>query len=84
MASLECVMRDLTGQTRKTLGKLLADHQATLNIPRPLDDALEKLWGYASEPGRHLREGREPRFEDAELVVTVAAAVAIYLSRPAA
>lgn len=83
MAAVECVMRDLSGAPGKTLGKLLADHRAMLNIPRPLDDALEKLWGYASETGRHLREGREPRFEDAELVVTVAAAVAIYLTRPA-
>lgn len=82
MASLECVMRELTGHPGKTLGKLLSDHRTALNIPRPLDDALDKMWGYASETGRHLREGREPRFEEAELVVTVAAAVAIYLSRP--
>jgi hypothetical protein len=84
MASLECVIRDLTGQPGKTLGKLLSDHRTALNIPRPLDEALEKMWGYASETGRHLREGREPRFEDAELVVTVTAAVAVYLSRPTA
>lgn len=83
MAALECLARDLAGQPGKTLGKLISDHRERLNIPRPLDEALEKLWGYASETGRHLREGREPRFEDAELVVTVAAAVAIYLSRPA-
>jgi hypothetical protein len=81
MAALECVARDVTGQPSKTLGKIIADHRARLNIPRPLDEALEKLWGYASETGRHLREGREPSFEDAELVVTVSAAVSIYLTR---
>jgi hypothetical protein len=80
MAALECVARDITGE-QKTLGKLISDHKAQLRLPRPLDEALEKLWGYASETGRHLREGREPRFEEAELVVTVAAAVALYLDR---
>jgi hypothetical protein len=80
MAALECVARDITGQ-QKTLGKLISDHRQTLNLPRPLDEALEKMWGYASETGRHLREGRDPRFEDAELVVTVAAAVSIYLMK---
>jgi AbiJ N-terminal domain 4 len=81
MAALECVARDVAGQPGKTLGKIISDHCAKLNIPRPLDDALEKLWGYACETGRHLREGREPSFEDAELVVTVSAAVSIYLTR---
>jgi len=81
MAALECVARDVAGQPGKTLGKIISDHCAKLNIPRPLDGALEKLWGYASETGRHLREGREPSFEDAELVVTVSAAVSIYLTR---
>jgi hypothetical protein len=81
MAALECVARDATGQPSKTLGKIIADHRAQLKIPRPLDEALEKLWGYASETGRHLREGLEPSFEDAELVVTVSAAVGIYLAR---
>jgi hypothetical protein len=78
MAALECVARDITGQT-KTLGKLISDHREKLNLPRPLDEALEKMWGYASETGRHLREGRNPRFEEAELVVTVSAAVSTYL-----
>jgi hypothetical protein len=80
MAALECVARDITGQ-QKTLGKLIADHRDKLNLPRPLDEALEKMWGYASETGRHLKEGRDPRFEDAELVVTVAAAVSLYLAK---
>lgn len=80
MAALECVARDITGQ-QKTLGKLISDHRDKLNLPRPLDEAVEKLWGYASEAGRHLREGRDPRFEDAELVVTVAAAVSLYLTK---
>jgi hypothetical protein len=41
--------------------------------------AVEKAWGYASEVGRHLQEGREPSAEEAELVTTVCAAVVTYL-----
>ena len=76
MAALECVARDVTGSS-ETLGKLVPQ----LQIPKPFDTALEKLWGFASEQGRHIREGREPRFEEAELVVTVSAAVSMYLIR---
>ena len=76
MAALECVARDVTGTT-DTLGKIIPK----LQLPKPLDTALEKLWGFASEQGRHIREGREPRFEEAELVVTVASAVSVYLIR---
>lgn len=76
MAALECVARDVTNQQTKTLGQLIP----ILDLPKPLDIAIEKLWGFASEQGRHIREGRKPRFEDAELVVTVAAAVSSYLS----
>lgn len=77
MAALECVARDVTGQQSKTLGQLIQ----SLGVPKPLDIGVEKLWGFASEQGRHIREGRQPRFEEAELIVTVAAAVSVYLLR---
>ncbi|WP_224361264.1 AbiJ-NTD4 domain-containing protein [Hyalangium versicolor] len=79
MAALECVARDISGDPKQTLGALLKSHGATLSIPRPLDAAVEKAWGYASEVGRHLQEGREPSAEEAELVTTVCAAVVTYL-----
>ncbi|HRW61166.1 MAG TPA: hypothetical protein P5340_11000 [Defluviicoccus sp.] len=79
MAALECVARDVTGETRKTLGQLIPQ----LRLPKPLDTAVEKMWGFASEQGRHVREGRSLRFEDAELVTTVAAALSVYLLRSA-
>jgi hypothetical protein len=41
----------------------------------PLDQAVEKIWGFASKQGRHGREGDAPDTEDAELAVHVAAAV---------
>lgn len=79
MAALECVARDICGDPRQTLGALMKSHGDMLAIPRPLDAAVEKAWGYASEVGRHLREGREPSAEEAELVTTVCAAVVTYL-----
>lgn len=78
MAALECVAREIDG-TGDTLGKIIG----RLTLPPPLDGALHRLWGFASEQGRHIMEGREPHFEEAELVVTVASAVSVYLLRQA-
>jgi hypothetical protein len=79
MAALECVARDISGDPKQTLGALMKNYGSKLAIPRPLDAAVEKAWGYASEVGRHLQEGREPSAEEAELVTTVSAAVVTYL-----
>lgn len=76
MAALECVAREVDGSS-DTLGQIIN----RLTLPRPLDQALHKLWGFASEQGRHIQEGREPKFEEAELVVTIASAVSVYLLR---
>jgi len=76
MAALECVAREVDGST-DTLGQIIK----RLPLPPPLDGALHRLWGFASEQGRHIQEGGEPRFEEAELVVTVAASVGVYLLR---
>ena len=79
LAALECVARDVTGDSRATLGSIIKNNPGL--IPPPLDIAVSKLWGYASEQGRHLREGREPAREEAALAVHTAAVVADYLSR---
>lgn len=76
MAALECVAREVGGST-DTLGPIIK----RLNLPAPLDQAVEKLWGFTSQQGRHILEGREPRFEEAELVVTTASALSVYLLR---
>lgn len=81
MAALECLVRDISGDSKQTLGALLKRHKNTLDIPPPLDVAVEKMWGYASEFGRHLQEGHEPSPEEAELVTMVCAAVVTYLVR---
>src|SRR5713101_2971668 len=57
MAALECTARIVSGNERATLGEIIARHAAKLSIPRPLDDAIQKAWGYASEMARHVREG---------------------------
>ena len=77
MASLECVAREISGKRTLTLGKIMERHKTM--IPPPLDIAVEKAWGYASEHGRHLQEGRNPEFEDAELIVGICASVGNYL-----
>jgi hypothetical protein len=78
MAALECTAREATADPRGTLGEIVKRHPDVL--PRPLDDALSKMWGYASEMARHIREGRTPSRPEAELVVGVAASACTYLS----
>lgn len=77
MSALECVARDFTGDEKATLGKILSTNPNLL--PKPLDEAVEKAWGYASERGRHLRQGRLPTYEDAELTLAISSAVCRYL-----
>jgi hypothetical protein len=75
----ECVARRSCGEPNLTLGKLLERHPTL--VPKPLDSAVEKAWGYASERGRHIREGDEPTRDEVELIVGIAATVASFLSR---
>lgn len=77
MASLECVAREVTGDRKATLGEILRKHSSI--IPAPLDQAVVKAWGFASENGRHIQEGREPTFNEAELIVGICASVGNYL-----
>jgi hypothetical protein len=75
MAALECTARDVLGSPNETLGQLLP----RLAIPKPLDTALDKLWGFASDRARHIREGDRLDDTQAELVVSVACAVCAFL-----
>src|SRR5574338_667404 len=79
MAALEAVARNLSGDSKATLGEVLKRHPNLL--PKPLDTALSQVWGYASNEARHVKEGRDPEREQAELVVGLAAVVATYLSK---
>ena len=79
MGSLECVARDLSSDSNATLGEIVKRYPGLL--PKPLDEALSKIWGYASNEARHVEEGREPKREEAELLVGLAAALSTYLTR---
>ncbi len=78
LAALECVCREVTGNRKATLGELLNDNPQI--VPRPLDEAIKKVWGFSSEKGRHLKEGNEPSYEEAELVVHLVASLCVYLA----
>ena len=77
IAALECTARDVAGEPNLTLGRLVP----RLGLAPPLDTAVQKLWGYASQRARHIREGQAVATEEAELVVSVACAVCTFLSR---
>jgi hypothetical protein len=79
LACLECVTREITGDKNLTLGDLMKKHPGV--IPTPLDQAVTKIWGYTSDKGRHLKEGQEPEYFEAELVVEVTAAISTYLAK---
>jgi len=79
LACLECVTREVTGDTKSTLGDLMKKFPGA--IPSPLDQAVTKIWGFTSEQGRHLREGQAPEYLEAELVVEVTSAIATYLGK---
>lgn len=79
MAALECVAREVCGDEKANLGDIMKRYRHI--VPRPLDEAVSKAWGYASENARHIREGREPTFEEAELMLGVVSAITTYLVR---
>jgi hypothetical protein len=79
MAGLECAAKKVTDEPSLELGKVLKKHPTL--FPPPLDEVLSKLYGFASNNGRHLVEGGEPTLPEAELIVGIAAASATYLAR---
>lgn len=77
LAAVECTARDVLDEPNRTLGELVK----RLDLPKPLDIAVEKLWGFASDKARHVREGDVIDDLQAELVVSVACAVCIFLAK---
>ena len=78
MAALEIVARDAVEDPKPTLGALLKKYPDL--IPKPLDQAIDKAWGYTSETGRHMKEGSPPGYEEAELIVGISSAVCHFLT----
>jgi AbiJ N-terminal domain 4 len=79
IAALECVAADVCGDRSETLGQIVKHHPD--RFPDPLGDAVSKLYGFASDRGRHIAEGKAPSQEEVEFVVSVAAAVTTFLLR---
>ena len=77
MAALEATARGVTDQPNPTLGKLVS----VLDLPAPLDQAVSKLWGYASDRGRHIREQQVVDHAEAELIVSVAGSLCAFLAQ---
>ena len=77
MAALECVARTLTAQPKETFGAILKRYPDL--FPRPLDEAIHKMWGYASNEARHGNENRKLTRAEAELIVGVSAVCCSYL-----
>jgi hypothetical protein len=75
IGAVEALVRDLAGDSQATLGQLAG----RLNLPTPLEHAITKLWGYASEEARHVREGQVIKLEHAHLVVNICAALTSFL-----
>lgn len=78
MAALECVARDACA-SNETLGDLIGRNRDM--FPKPVDQIVEKAWGYTSNFGRHLQEGKEPEFEEAELMLGISGVLCRYLAR---
>ncbi|MBQ8192025.1 MAG: hypothetical protein IJZ45_09750 [Bacteroidaceae bacterium] len=79
VASLECLCREITGDKKLTLGTLIKQNSEI--VPKPLDNVIKEVFGFASEHGRHVREGDIPTYEDAELIVHLCASLCCYLSK---
>lgn len=66
-----------TGDRNSTLGDLIKKQK--IDVPQPLDEAIKKLWGFASENGRHVKAEKTPSEADARLVVGICACLSAYL-----
>lgn len=77
MAALESVSRKICGDQKATLGEIVKQNPDL--FPRPVDDAVSKLWGFASEQGRHGKESRRLEWAESLLVVGIAGSLCSYL-----
>jgi hypothetical protein len=78
MAALECLAKDLTGGDKETLGALVKNNPGL--FPSPLGEAISKVYGFASNNGRHLKEGGDPSLDEAELIVGLSGVLCRYLA----
>lgn len=79
MAAMECFCRQKFGGTTSTLGDIIQNNRSSFTPP--LDKALEKLWGFASNHGRHVQNGGAATEEEAEFVLNMCSSLILYLSK---
>lgn len=79
VAALECTAKMIAGNTKGTLGDVLK--QRSLALPPTLAGMLTKAWGFTSDRGRHVADGKPISYRDAELVLSLAEAMIVYLLR---
>ena len=77
MAALEATAREVAGDRKSTLGKLTSN----LHLPVPLKEAIDKLWGYTCNWGRHIHEGQSIDYTEAELVVAIAGSLCDFFAQ---
>jgi hypothetical protein len=77
IGALESVAREITGDRKKTLGEILKLRRDI--VPKPLDEGLLKIWGYASEFARHVREDRDIERKEAQLILGISSTIITYL-----
>ncbi len=77
IGAIESVAREITGDRKKTLGEILKFHPDI--VPKPLDEALSKMWGYASEFARHVREDRDIDRKEVQLILGISSTIITYL-----
>ena len=74
---MESVARYITEDPKKTLGEILNTYPDLL--PKPLDDSVSKMWGYACEYARHVREDRDIERKEAQLILGISSTIITYL-----
>lgn len=79
LAALECAIRRASDDDTHTLGELVKRHPDL--FPQALGEAVKKIWGFASENGRHVREGKSVDKDVAELLVGLSCSLCGYISK---
>ena len=76
--ALECTARQATEDPKRSLGDILKQYSDL--FPKPLDVAVDKVWGYSSDQARQVREERKIEWAEAQFVVGLCAVLCTYLT----
>ena len=79
LASIECLLRDMFNASGESLGNIIKNNRK--KFTSPLDLVIGQLWGYASNHGRHVGEGTEPTFEEAQFVLYTTSAIITFVTK---